>query len=122
MGEEAVWKDEPTLWKETVRRNPGSYTGWVNLAFARYQTHRYEEAVEPLQRAAALSNGKAAEPFAAFALVADALGDREKAAQALAKAAELDRRYADPDSLVQALTLSATDAARFKVIALRSRL
>ncbi len=118
----AHWDNELTLWTHAVAINPFSETAQINLGFALYNEGRLEEAIPPLQRAAELTKGAYAPPFAAFALVAAAQGRTTDAARALAKAAELDSRYREPETLVSALTLPPAQAARLRVILLSSSL
>ncbi len=114
------WENEVALWTHTVRVNPFSETAQINLGFSLYNVGRLAEAVPPLQRAAELTKGQYAPPFAAFALVASAQGRTADAAHALSRAIELDARYREPESLVRALPLPPAQAARLRVILLPS--
>ena len=81
-------------------KNPMSSTAHNNLAFALYRRGEFRSAVQHWRRAVKISGAKRADPVAGLALGLDALGYRERARQALAKAIELDSAYGTQESLV----------------------
>lgn len=40
-----IYKDLETLWKDTIKKNPGAFMAYTNLGVLRYQEGRYEEAM-----------------------------------------------------------------------------
>ena len=120
-GQEHVWRDAPSLWKQTVERNPLSFNGWLGCGYVFIEHNEPAKAVDAFNRASALAQGNRAEPFAGAAIAAESMGRHREACQALSRAVALDARYTDPDRLSDALTLEPVYVARLKAIALRLR-
>lgn len=111
------WRDEQSLWSVTTARNPMSFNGWLGVGYALLDKNEPLGALTAFERASALAHGNRAEPLAGLALTAAALHRQSDAARCLATAAQLDRRYAKPDLLLQALILEPARVQRLKAIA-----
>ena len=117
LHQQQTWRDAAALWQETARQNPLSFNAWLGRGDACLDRGQPEEALRYFQQAATLSHEKCAEAFAGLTLANDALGRPEAAAKSLARATELDSRYARPDTLVRALMFPDYQARRFTIIA-----
>ncbi len=117
--QERIWRDDLSLWSATVETNPASWCGWLGLGWAWMDKNRPDKAREAFERALNLSNARDAHSFGALALAAEALGQHREAAEYLKKAAALDARYGEPETLVRAIVLEPFYAQR--LCAIRSR-
>jgi len=124
LQQQTNWQDAATLWRVTSEQNPYSYNAWLGRGYACLDRNESTEAIQHFQHALNLCGGDPAklpaEPFAAIALAADALGQHRLAGEALARATKLDSRYAKPDTLVRALIFPDYRARRLALIAKRA--
>jgi tetratricopeptide (TPR) repeat protein len=114
----SVWNNNISLWQDTVRKNPFSFTGYNNLGFAYFDAGRFEESISALVRASEL-NPNEADVYAGLAISYEAMGLSDYAEEAFRKAVSLDKRYADYDSLVQTLFWTPRQAEKLRLIAER---
>ena len=114
MERQRVWATQLTLWQDTARRNPGSYTAAQGLANALHEAGRLAEAEAAARMALQLSSGQRGEAWASLALVLDAQGRTEEADDAVAKALEVDPRLADPEARVRILAMEAAEARELR--------
>ncbi len=82
------WAKAAEAYRRAVEEFPDRAKGWSNLGLALVQLHRYEEALQAYQRAAALSPNDPV-PFEKLAALSERLGNIQGAIQAALKAAEL---------------------------------
>jgi len=115
--EERNWRDDLSLWTVTAARNPWSFNGWIGAGYAWLDRNEPMKAIDAFNHASVLAHGNRAEPWAGMALGAAALHRRPEATQCLTRAVAVDRRYAKPDSLLQALILEPARVQRLKAIA-----
>lgn len=114
-----VWANELNLWRDTVEKNPFSFSGQINLATAFLRNGRPEEALPAFEKAVRLSN--CAESQAGYALALNAVGRTNEADAAVREAARMDSRYKHPEKLVQALTWEPDMAAKLQALLDRNR-
>jgi len=94
-----VWSRSLTLWEDTARRNPASFTAVHALADSLRQARRLPEAEQAAREAIRLSGGQRGDAFVTLALVLDDGGQSAAAQAALARALELDPRLADASQI-----------------------
>lgn len=111
-----VWHNSTSLWQDTIKKNPFSYTGCNNLGFALFDTGEFKKAISVFTKAAQLEPNNP-DPIAGLAITYDALGISAPAEKAFRKAVSLDKRYAGCDSLIQALLWTPYRAEKLQVIA-----
>ena len=87
-----AYRDLPTLWRDTIAKNPGSWLAHNNLGLIYLENDRYEQALEHLDRAVASKPGSA-ESYTARGLARAGLGLRDEALEDLDRAIELDPSY-----------------------------
>jgi tetratricopeptide (TPR) repeat protein len=107
-----VWSRSLTLWSDTARRNPASFTAVHGLAAALREAGRLSEGERAAREAIRLSGEKRGDAFVTLAFVLDDQGRIGDADAALAQALELDARLADPEARVAALAMERTEADR----------
>ena len=111
---QAVWHDSLALWQDTLKKNPNSPTAAAGLGEA-FRIHgNLHEADNYFRLAMRLCRGKNADTQMMRAVVLDGLGNKEKAADLLELALDLDPRLADPDSRVATLAMSQEEASAIK--------
>lgn len=113
-----VWKNNRSLWEDTVSKNKYSDRAYNNLGFALLDDGEFDKAVQALKLACNLSP-KEATPWAGLAITYDALQKPALAEQALREAVVRDRRYAEPARLVEALFWKQQNAEKLQVVAER---
>ena len=113
---EKVWQNSGALWRDTVEKNPTSYTAADNLAETLINEGRPLEAEVFAGRSIQLTDALYAAPFALRAVALDQLGRTEEADASYQKAVELDARYLDPDLLVRAMVCEEPIARKMKPI------
>jgi tetratricopeptide (TPR) repeat protein len=113
-----VWHNSISLWQDTVRKNPFSFTGYNNLGFAHFDAGEFKEAAPAFIQASQL-NPNTPDPYAGLAITYDAMGLSVSAEEAFCKAVSLDKRYAGSDSLVQTLVWTPRQAEKLRIIAER---
>jgi hypothetical protein len=112
----SVWNNGLSLWEDTVKKNPFSYTGYNNLGFALFDAGEFEKAVSAFTRASQIEPDEA-DPIAGLAITYDAMGLSASAEAAFRKAVSLDKRYAGYDSLMQTLSWQPHQAEKLQIIA-----
>jgi len=115
-----IWSDPVRLWEDTLRGNPHSRAASNNLGHALLAAGRPAEALNAWRRAVQLHPGHA-NAWAGVALAQEALGDRERADAALAKAIESDPIYADADAVRAALLLPPDQIETLRALLARRR-
>ena len=113
---ELVWQSGFSLWQDTVKKNPYSFTGNTNLGYAFFDGGEFEKAIRYFTKASQL-NPAEPEPIAGLAITYDALGMTEDADKAFENAVLLDSRYADYDNLMQLLLLTPEQGRKLEIIA-----
>jgi hypothetical protein len=108
---QAVWKDELSLWSDTLARTPTSRTAVDNLGWAMLEAGRLDEAERLFTHAV---RGRDADPWAGLALAFEARGRHDQALMALSRAVSLDPVYADPAALHRTLRLTRAQIARLR--------
>ena len=111
---QTVWASSLALWDDVHRKNPLSSTAAAGLGEALRATGRLPEAEQAVLAAIRLSNGTEGDPWATLAIILDEQGRLAEAAQALAKALEIDPKLADPDARVAALAMERPCAEQLK--------
>jgi protein O-mannosyl-transferase len=111
---QAVWANSLALWEDGYRKNPGSYTTAAGLGEAFREAGRLPEAEQLTREAIRLSNGQRGDAWATLALILDAEGRKTDAADALAKALELEPGLSDPDTKVKSLAMERPMAKELK--------
>lgn len=117
---EKVWQNNYELWKDTVARDPVSFTALNNLAEELLNRGDFAGAITTAEKAIRISNGQNPNPFATAAVALNQLGRTADADAAYRKAVKLDARYRNPESLVKALIFTGDEARRLEVIARRN--
>jgi protein O-mannosyl-transferase len=113
---EVVWHNSLSLWDDTVKKNPFSFIGNNNLAFACFDAGEYKKAIPAFTKASQIAPNEA-DPIAGLAIAYDALGLTDSADQAYRKAVSLDKHYAGYDSLMPELTWTPQQAKKLQIIA-----
>lgn len=113
-----VWRDNLTLWRDTIRKNPFSFSAAINLGTALLQANQPMEAVPMFEKALKLSN--CAESQAGYAVALNAAGRTTEADHAIREAVRMDNRYKFPEKLVAALTWEPSMAAQLELIIKRN--
>lgn len=121
LHQQTFWRDAQTLWEEAARVNPYSLNAWIGCGDAKFERGQFREALAFYEKANTLARGNSAQVWGAVALASDALGEHQKASEALARATKLDSRYARPETLVRSLAWTQPQAQRFALIALRTQ-
>ena len=121
LDREAVWRQEVSLWTDTVRKNPASVRAANNLGFALYDRGEYDLAVREWRRAISLSEGRHADAWAGLAIGLEKLGHAAEAEEAYRKAVALERWYGEPERLVRGLIWSKAWADALETVAQRVR-
>jgi tetratricopeptide (TPR) repeat protein len=111
---QAVWANSLTLWDDSYRKNPGSFTNAAGLGEALREAGRLPEAEQFTREAIRLSNGERGDVWATLALILDEQGRAADSATALAKALELEPRLSDPEARVQSLAMDRAMAEDLK--------
>jgi tetratricopeptide (TPR) repeat protein len=96
-----VWHDRPSLWQDTLDKNPLSDTAANNLAFAWFDQGEYKQAIETWKKTLMMTKGRKADAWAGLAIGFEAIGNEKMANQAYTKAIGTDRRYKSPDLLMK---------------------
>ena len=110
-----VWANSLALWSDTYAKNPGSFTAARNLAVALCEAGRLDEAEKAAQQAILLTNGTHASLWAILAIILDEKNQPEFADRALKQALDLPI-MADPDALMQRLSMDRDLAQRLKKV------
>jgi tetratricopeptide (TPR) repeat protein len=113
---EVVWHDSLSLWQDTVRKNPFSYTGNDNLGFALFDAGEFEKALFYFKKTSDISPVDP-DPIAGLAITYDAMGMSTAAENAFHKAVSLDKRFADCNSLKYSLLWTSHQAEKLQIIA-----
>jgi tetratricopeptide (TPR) repeat protein len=100
-----VWASSLALWSDAHRKNPVSFTTATGLGEALREAGRLTEAEQFTREAIRLSEGQRGDTWATLALILDSQGRAAEAADAVAKALEIDPKLADPDARVAALAM-----------------
>jgi tetratricopeptide (TPR) repeat protein len=111
-----VWHDSNSLWQDTVKKNPFSYTGYDNLGFALFDAGEFEKAIPVFTRASQLEPNNP-DSIAGLAITYNALGMSAPADEAFRKAVSLDKHYTNYYSLMQTLTWTPRQAEKLQIIA-----
>jgi tetratricopeptide (TPR) repeat protein len=111
-----VWHNSISLWQDTIKKNPFSYTGCNNLGFAFFDAGEFKKAIPFFTKASQL-NPNDSDPIAGLAITYNALEMFAPAEEAFRKAVSLDKRYAGRDSLMQTLLWPPHQAEKLQVIA-----
>lgn len=111
-----VWHNSISLWQDTIKKNPFSYTGYNNLGFALFDAGEFKKAIPFFTKASQL-NPNDSDPIAGLAITYNALEMFAPAEEAFRKAVSLDKRYAGRDSLMQTLLWPPHQAEKLQVIA-----
>jgi Flp pilus assembly protein TadD len=90
------------------------YTSAAGLGEAFREAGRLPEAEQLTREAIRLSNGQRGDAWATLALILDAEGRKTDAADALAKALELEPGLSDPDTKVKSLAMERPMAKELK--------
>lgn len=114
-----VWQNARSLWSDTARVNPRSWTASENLGWALLEDGDNEGATASFRRSLQLSEGKDASSLAGLALAREAAGQPREADHAYSQALALDRRYAEPQRLVKALIVDQRIAGKMELLAAR---
>jgi len=109
-----VWASSLALWDDSYRKNPTSFTNAAGLGEALRETGQLTEAEKATREAIRLSNGQRGDIWATLALILDEQGRPTEAAEAVAKAIEIDPRLTDPDARVEALAMERPMAEALK--------
>ncbi len=109
-----VWAHSLALWDDSYRKNPTSFTNAAGLGEALREAGRLAEAEQATREAIRLSNGQRGDIWATLALILDEQGRPTEAAEAVAKAIEIDPRLTDPDARVEALAMERPMAEALK--------
>jgi len=109
-----VWASSLALWEDSCRKNPTSFTNAAGLGEALREAGRLTEAEQTTRYAIQLSNGERGDIWATLALILDEQGRPTEAAEAVAKAIEIDPRLTDPDARVEALAMERPMAESLK--------
>lgn len=112
-----VWQNNLSLWKDTVKKNPLSCTGWDNLGFALFDAGEFEKAMFCFQKAVRFAHPDNAEPYAGLAITYDAMKMSVPAEAAFEKAVSIDKCYASYDSLMKTLSWESRHAQKLAIIA-----
>ncbi|MEN6383650.1 MAG: tetratricopeptide repeat protein [Phycisphaerales bacterium] len=99
---EKVWNNSLSLWQDTVKKNPKSFTGNNNLGFVFYDKGQYQNALSYFQKASEIDRASA-EAVAALAITYDALGLKEEAISTAQKAVSMNELYGNYESLMKLL-------------------
>ncbi len=99
----ALYRDEETLFRDTIAKNPTSWIAWSNLGLALGAQGRHDEALEMLARALELDAGKSRVHYNYAKLLLDrgetrgfSPGDLEQAIQHFGEAGRLEEHWAAP--------------------------
>ena len=111
-----VWADSLSLWQDTHRRNPASFTAAHGSAAALRDAGDARLAEWFAREAIRLSGSARGDAWAELALTLDDQGRAREADEALAEAVRIDERLADPDRRVEALALERDEAEQLKAI------
>ena len=96
-----AWHDRLSLWQDVLDKNPLSATAANNLAFAWFDQGEYKQAIETWKKTLIMTKGKKADAWAGLAIGYEAIGVKEMANQAYAKAIGINNRYKIPDLLMK---------------------
>ncbi len=108
-----VWKDEVSLWEDTVSKSPGNPRAWSNLGYARYTGKQYAEAAAAFRKAVGLMPRRAGFWYN-LALAEQMQGSGESAIFSISHAILLDSlnaRYYNDRGVMLAITGRYTAAA-----------
>ncbi len=100
-----VWTGSLSLWTDTFRKNPVSFTAASGLAEALREAGRLAEAEQAARAAVGLCGGERGEAWATLALVLDDEGRQAEAAEALDKALAAEPRLARPMDRVAVMAM-----------------
>jgi len=89
-----VWRNELTLWRDTVGKSPGNFKVRCNLSIALHGAGRYDEALEHIREAVRLNPGHDT-PHFIMGYILYNKGRFAHALNALEKALEINPRHAD---------------------------
>jgi tetratricopeptide (TPR) repeat protein len=109
-----VWVSSLTLWEDSFRKNPTSFTNAAGLGEALREADRLPEAEQFTREAIRLSDGQRGDVWVTLALILDAQRRPAEAAEAVTKAIAIDPRLADPDTRVAALAMERPMAEAWK--------
>jgi tetratricopeptide (TPR) repeat protein len=101
VGRQRAFHDNASLWRDTLEKNPASYTATDNLAFALLDEGKPEEAIGWWKETDRLSQGGVAEAYAGTALAFEALGRPANADGYYLEAVRRDPYFADPQQLLR---------------------
>jgi tetratricopeptide (TPR) repeat protein len=112
---ELVWQNSISLWQDTIKKNPYSYTGNNNYAFELIKKSDYEKAI-PFLKQAAFINQKSADPIAALSVAFSELGMMDQSNQYAQKAIMMNKLFLDHKNLMHFYVWPKKDAEKFQTI------
>lgn len=115
-----VFHDSIALWRDTLAKNPTSYTATDNLAFALLDEGKLQEALDWWRATDHLTQGTFAEAYAGAALAFEAQGKPGDADRLYLAAVRRDRAFADPQQLVRSARWQRRFVAMLEPIARRN--
>ncbi len=121
LQQQKVWHNDLSLWQDTVKKNPMSYSAHNNLGSALINAGRPADALRALQQSVKVTQGKNADTWAQMAVLLDEQGRTAEADDAFAKAVALDKRFLDADLLISALMWEPPRAEKWRLVLARNR-
>lgn len=118
--QQKIWHDDLSLWRETVQKNPRSFSAFNNLGAALINAGKSQEALRVLEQSVKITGGKNADTWAQMAILLDEQGRPTEADLAFKGAVALDARLARMDLLTSALKWEKRRAEKWKAIAARN--
>ncbi|MEN6383649.1 MAG: hypothetical protein ABFD79_00455 [Phycisphaerales bacterium] len=111
-----VWHSELSLWSDTVKKNPYSFTGNYNLGFAFYNKGYFENALSSFAKASEIMPYKPSVK-AAMAMTCDSMEQTSKADEYFKQAVSLNNPDGNPEKLIGSLLWTHSQVERLQKIA-----
>ncbi len=121
LQQQKVWHDDLSLWQDTTKKNPGSYSAFNNLGSALINAGKPNEALRALQYSVKVTKGAHPDTWAQIAVLLNEQGRTAEADDAYRKAVALDARLTQPDLLIRALMWEPPRVAKWQVILARNK-